>query len=561
MDQITKRLAKLYPENEEETYNQLGLIINEYKNKESIRKKQAKKLSYSEKDTILICYADHIQEEGKKTLTTLHKFLNEYVKGTINKVHFLPFFPFSSDDGFSVIDYYKIKEEFGDWSDVNAVGKDFSLMLDLVINHISAKSEWFSKFLQGDKAYLEYFIAFDKEVDTSQVFRPRTHPLLTPFETKMGKKYVWTTFSADQVDLNFSNPTVFLEMIKVLLFYVEQGAEVIRLDAIGFLWKQLGTTCIHLPQTHEAVKLMRNILEEVAPYVWIITETNVPHKDNISYFGNGTDEAHLVYNFTLPPLLLYTLLSKDSSKLSEWASTLNLPSDKTTFFNFTASHDGIGLTPLKGIADEGITIIADDVLKMGGKVNYRASSGSKPQPYELNIVYLSALGGNIDAFLASQAIALSLQGVPAIYFNSLIGAENWIEGVEKLGYNRAINRQKFDFSKLTTELNDTNSKKSKVYNGYRKLINIRTHEPLFSPHVGQKIISLSPQVFSLVRSNGTGKLMAIINITDTTLEIDSKKVMDVLQKEFVKDLVSNEGLNLKEANSFSILPYQVFWLK
>ncbi|MBP7832179.1 MAG: sugar phosphorylase [Candidatus Levybacteria bacterium] len=549
-----KRLQTIYPDSFPAVATSLTQIANDFKVKNPHL--SSKKLSFSEKDTILITYADHVHDGDKKTLPTMHEFLNKFIKGYINTVHFLPFYPYSSDDGFSVIDYYKIKEEFGTWEDVSRIAKDFDLMFDLVINHTSQHSEWFKEFLKGNPEYENFFIAFDNKVDTSLVFRPRTHPLLTLFETKKGSKYVWTTFSDDQIDLNFENPEVLLEMINVLLFYIENGAKIIRLDAIGYLWKTLGTSSIHLSQTHEVVKLFRDVINEVAPNVWIITETNVPHKDNISYFGNGDDEAHLVYNFTLPPLLLHTMLSSNSSELTKWAQTLAAPGDKTTFFNFTASHDGIGVTPLHGIVPiEDINNLADSVLKAGGKVNFRDTPEGK-KPYELNCVYFSVLNGNIDAFLATQTIQMAMQGVPAIYLNSIIGAQNWTKGVETLKYNRAINREKFDYTALSNSLADSSSVNYSIYSQYTKLLKIRTAEPLFNPLVNQKIHSAGDSVFVIERHSAQNKLFSVTNVTSEPISLD---LSSVLGNTKYTDILENSSL--ENTTDVKLQPYQTMWLK
>jgi sucrose phosphorylase len=460
---------------------------------------------------------------------------------------------------FSVIDYYKVNPDYGTWDDISKIREKFELMFDLVINHVSSKSEWFQKFLQGDEKYKDYFIAFDENPDTSTVFRPRTHPLLTRFETSLGKKYVWTTFSSDQVDLNFKNPEVMLEMIDVLLFYIVKGARVIRLDAIAYLWKELGTNCIHLPETHEFVRLLRDVVEEVCPTVLILTETNVPHKENVSYFGDGDDEAHMVYNFSLPPLLIYSFLKHDSKIISEWARELEEPSRQTAFFNFTASHDGIGVTPLQNIvSDDDIMEIASFVEEKGGKVNYRTVSEDKKKPYEMNIVYLDAFD-DPKAFLCSQAIALALKGIPGIYFNSMIGADNWTEGVELLEYNRAINRKKFDHNILAGELNDPKSMKNKVYGIYRRLLETRINEPLFNPAVDQVISDLGSNVFALVRFTDKGSVMCIFNLSDETTILSGKLVKETLKDQEVVDIITGNDFDLD--SEVKLDPYEFLWLK
>ena len=558
MDQsMREKLEYLYPDGADAVSARLQAMLDDFKGEHPTPPKKSPR--FSESDVVLICYGDHVHEPETRTLQTLHTFLDRYVKGYIPTVHILPFYPYSSDDGFSVIDYYRVKDEFGDWSDVAPIAADFQLMFDLVINHASAKSDWFRKFLAGDPRYRDFFMAFEHPVDVSAVFRPRTHPLLTPVQTAVGKRYVWTTFSVDQIDVNVCNPEVLLEFINILLFYVAQGATIIRFDAIAYLWKQLGTSCLHLPQTHMVVKLLRQILEELAPNVWIITETNVPHEDNVSYFGDGEDEAHLVYNFALPPLLLYSLTTGDATELTQWAQTLTLPSKDTTFFNFTASHDGIGVTALRAmISETEFQRVLDAVQARGGRINYRSAPGQPPVPYELNVVYLNAVGG-IQPFLASQAIALALQGVPAVYFNSLIGAENWEDGVNLLGYNRAINRRKLGYDELSRDLDDPDSTKRRVYHAYAKLLRTRRGEPAFSPLAQQLVLGLDPRVFAVLRSNGTDKVLALTNVSSAEVALDAGRIREELGKGDWQDILSGEPRQLDK--EFRLNPYEVAWLK
>lgn len=562
LESARQKIATLYPDQAEATFARLVHLLDEFAQRHPPRPRPPPGAPpFSERDAVLICYADHVQEPDTPTLRTLGRFLREFAAGGVNAVHLLPFYPSSSDDGFSVIDYTAVKPEFGDWAEVERIGSDFRLMVDLVINHCSAQSPWFQGFLAGDPVYARYFIAFDQPVDTSQVFRPRTHPLLTPFDTAIGRRYVWTTFSADQIDLNFANPEVLLAMVEALLTYLAHGASIIRLDAIAYLWKELGTPCIHLPQTHLVVKLLRDILDAVAPGTWIVTETNVPHRDNISYFGNGADEAHLVYNFTLPPLLLHSVLRQDATDLTRWAGRLSTPSETTTFFNFTASHDGIGVTPLQGVVDEAaIAALAEHAQRRGGRVSYRAVAGGEPRPYELNIVYLDA-AGSVPAFLATQAIQLSLRGVPGIYLNSLIGARNWEEGVARLGYNRAINRQKFAYAPLASALRDERSEQGTVYRGYRHLLATRAAEPLFSPQVPQEVLGLDPRVVAVLRWAGEERLLTLASVAASAVALEAGAVARALEGREARDLLSGKEFRLIEGERLDLAPYQVMWLR
>ncbi|MHC1592177.1 MAG: alpha-amylase family glycosyl hydrolase, partial [Candidatus Helarchaeales archaeon] len=425
---IKKRLEFLYGEQiADTTYQRLKKILTGFKNQHPFK---AQRKIFTEKDVILITYGDMVKTRDEPPLKTIHAFLNRYLKDVINTIHFLPFFPYSSDDGFSVMDYYQVNPDLGSWEDIENVSKDYHLMFDAVINHVSQHSMWFQEYLKGNPKYIDYFIEVDENADLSSVIRPRALPLLKKVETSRGTKYVWTTFSDDQIDLNFKNPDLLLEIIKILLFFVEKGAELIRLDAIAFIWKELGTTCLHLPQVHQIVKLFRDILDYVAPFVVLITETNVPHEENISYFGDGTDEAQMVYQFPLPPLIYDAFVTGNAKYLTAWARDLKSPGEFTTFFNFTASHDGIGVRPLTGLVPEDhLDLLCKITQERGGYVSYKTNSDGTKSPYELNISYFDAINDpakypregdlQVKRFLTTQAIQLSLQGVPGIYFHNL----------------------------------------------------------------------------------------------------------------------------------------------
>jgi glycosidase len=439
-------LEKLYGEKiASNTWQHLQSILDEYRQKITPQNGGANQL-FSEKDSILIAYADQVQEPGKPCLQSLADFLERYIENIIPGVHILPFFPYSSDDGFSIVNYRRVNPHLGDWEDIARLSGKFHLMFDAVINHCSVQSAWFQKFLEDDPNYQSFFILVEGDPDLSDVVRPRALPLLTRFKTASGEKAVWTTFSSDQVDLNYQNPIVLLAIIDLLLFYVSHGAKYIRLDAIAYLWKEIGTPCIHLPQTHLVIRLFRAVLDMVAPQVVLITETNVPHSDNVSYFGDGTDEAQMVYNFSLPPLVLHSLHSGNASAISQWVAGLKAPSQLTTFFNFLASHDGIGLNPVRGIiSDEEIDALVEMTLQNGGVVSYKSNPDGTQSPYELNINFFDALAKmqgefnlniQIDRFLLAHAIMFAVSGVPGIYFHSLFGSRGWREGVEKSGHNR-----------------------------------------------------------------------------------------------------------------------------
>lgn len=461
------------------------------------------------RDALLIAYADQVQSPGEAPLRTLGAFARAHLCGVVSGVHLLPFYPWSSDDGFSVEDYLAVRPSYGTWEDIDALGRDFDLMFDAVLNHMSARSAWFTDFLRGEPTRADFFVSVEGTPDLSSVIRPRALPLLTDFAASGGVRRIWTTFSADQVDLNYANPAVLLASIDVLLAYAARGARFIRLDAIAFLWKRIGTTCLHLPQTHAIIRLWRAVLDAAAPGVLLITETNVPHSDNISYFGNGSDEAQLVYNFALPPLALHALQTGDATHLTRWARTLAPPSGRATFLNFLASHDGIGLNPARGLlSDAEIDGLVQRTLERGGFISYKHLPDGSEIPYEMNINYLDALtrpvepeaeARSVERLGVAHAIQCSLQGVPALYFHSLFGSRGDPAAVAATGIRRRVNRERLGFAALTSELADPGSRRARVFGMLRDQLAQRRAHAAFSPGAPQRVLDLDPRVFALLR--------------------------------------------------------------
>lgn len=495
----------------------------------------------TEKDAMLITYGDTIGSPGRKGLAVLRQFLKKHVGDAVSSIHILPMFPYTSDDGFSVVDYKQINPDLGTWADIALLAEDYGLMFDAVVNHISKSSQWFRAYLDCRPPYTDYFITSDPEADYSAVTRPRALPLLTEFDTAQGKKHVWTTFSEDQIDLNYRCADVLIDMLDVLLTYAKNGARFIRLDAIGFLWKEAGTSCMHLPQTHEVIKLMRTVLEDYAPGTMLITETNVPHRDNISYFGNGSDEAHLVYQFPLPPLVMFSLLKGDAARLTEWAKRLDAPLPGTTYFNFLSSHDGIGFRPTEGILTEDERgFLVESTLANGGAVSYKDNGDGTKSPYELNINYQDALADpeagddvRIARFIAAETILLSMQGMPGIYIHSLLGSRNDCEGMKASGIARRINREKLEYDTLEREL-EGNSSRRIIFDELIRRLRIRGGHPAFSPDAAQEILETDRRVFAVRRTASCGETVtALINVSGdpVALEDDDFAGYDLLRGE------------------------------
>ncbi len=559
---INRRLHKLYsPEIAERAVNDIIDLIFKYKQRIT-----SKEYHLSEKDIILITYGDQVNRAHEATLHTLNTFLDEHLHGIINSVHILPFYPSSSDSGFSVVNYSAVDPHMGSWREIESISADYRLMVDGVINHVSQFSDWFKAFLSGDTYFKDFFTEVDPATDLSKVVRPRATPVLSEFVDYQGRIHnIWTTFSKDQVDLNYKNHRVLRNVLDALFYYIEKGATLIRLDAIAFIWKEIGTECVHLPQTHELIQLMREVLHEVAPEVIIITETNVPHHENVSYFGSGDDEAQMVYNFALPPLLLHSVLHGDTTTLTQWAQTLTLPSDKVCFFNFTASHDGIGLRPVKEIlTSEEVDYLVNTVQEHGGLVSFRTEEDGSESPYELNCSYIDALTHpdeddqtRLKRMLLSQASVLIMPGVPGIYFHSLVGSRNYHDGVKHTGINRTINREKYNVDWLENELSTQGTLAKTLLDSYKRLISIRTNEVAFNPFGTFRFLDLDSRLLIVDQHCGREKehILALHNFANETVTL-------TLPEEYttqMHDLLST--FHLDETREVTLEPYQMIWLK
>ncbi len=558
---LAERLAVLYPDHASELAARIESLIEAKRQESPTTSGDASAVeaptkvhrpALSERDVVLITYADQICGNGSSPLAKLSQWLRDTeLDELFGVVHLLPFCPWSSDDGFSVIDYLEVDPKAGTWDDIAKLSEQVDLMFDLVLNHISQESDWFRRYKQGEEPFTRYFIEVDSNFDTSQVVRPRSLPLVTSLMTTRGTRDVWTTFSDDQMDLNYAEPDLMVAMLDVLLEYAKRGARIIRLDAIAYLWKTSGTTCIHLPETHAAVKLMRDVVTAVYPGTLLLTETNVPHAENVAYFGDG-DEAHMVYQFSLPPLLVDAFVHGDAVWLKKWLSELAPPPPGCTYFNFTASHDGIGVRPLEGLVpDDRFNRMVDAMRDRGGLVGTRRQPDGADVPYELNISYVDALSPTAmtrksDAelharrFLTTQAVMLALQGMPAVYIHSLVGSQNDTAGATESGINRRINRRKFDRQGIDAQVADITSLSGMIYSGYKRLLATRCEVAAFHPEADQAVVADTPdEVLAFTRTSIDGKqeVLVLANFGDEPISVkaidmfgkDRKKVRGLLE--------------------------------
>lgn len=523
---------------------------------------------WDQSDVVLITYGQSIKNHREPPLVTLHRFLNAHLKDVVTSVHILPFYPFTSDDGFSVVDYYEVNPQLGDWSHIEAIATDYQIMFDAVVNHISSASQWFQAFLTSQNDHNLFFTQAELSDDLSEVTRPRTSPLLRRVDTVRGERHVWCTFSHDQVDLNFANPNLLIEIMRVLQYYLDHGALWFRLDAVAFIWKELGTTCINLPQAHELIKLMRFLIEHAEPKAVVVTETNVPIHENLAYFGNA-NEAHVIYNFSLPPLLLHAFLSQDALILKSWLLSLPNLQAGTAYLNFIASHDGIGLRPAEGLlTDSQLEQMKQHVKRSGGLTTDRVLPDGSVKTYEMNVSLFDALSGTFDGvdefqvqrFVSAYGIAFGLAGVPAVYVHSFLATSNDQERFAQTGVNRALNRHEWNEDELEALLADGTSFNARVLQSLCKLLRIRQLQPAFHPNAAQHILHLQKHLLGFYRQDHDSG-QTIFCIYNLSRDVQTVSVVDLNLSCLGSwtNLVNGTCLD-NPSESVQLAPYEFVWL-
>ena len=529
--------------------------------------KRSKNKLWSEKDFLLITYADSIKKNNQKNLITLNSFLKKYCK-EFSYIHILPFFPFSSDDGFAVEDYKKIKIEHGSWKDLKKITKTFDIMVDLVINHCSSKNKLFKNFLEDKNPGKNFFINSEKKFPKSnKIVRPRSSDLSKKVLVDGKNTYVWCTFGHDQVDFDFRNPNVLLYFFEIIKFYLDQDIKALRLDAVAFLWKELGTRCINLPQTHNIIRLIRLIIDRFYNKTLIITETNIPSHENLTYFGNN-NEAHCIYNFSLAPLLIHAVVSGNSFYLKKWSRGMPPAQENNSYLNFLSTHDGIGMRPVEGILPENeIQKYFNFFKKQGGLFSYRTNAGKK-SVYEVNITLLEAFkecyNGKdkfvLERFILAHTILFSMEGIPAIYIQNYLGSKNDNAKVKKTNSFRSINRRNWNFDSLVKILKNKSNINSKILHSLNRLMVLRKKQIAFHPNATQFTLQLGDIFFGIWRQSidRSQSIFCISNLTNVKQKISLLDINLISTNNWF-DILSNKKIkNIGDELLFK--PYQTFWI-
>ncbi len=569
---LFKLLETIYSDNTTEEIDfistQLLQILDDFSEK-SANEEISNKERWNQSHSVLITYADSIYKNGEATLITLRDLLSNYFGSLSNVVHILPFLKSTSDGGFAVSSYETLEEKFGSWDDLKSISKNHNLMADLVLNHVSSSHTWVQEFIKSQEPGISNVFSPDQNLDWSNVVRPRSSSLFSQINTEDGPKQVWTTFGPDQIDLNWHNPKMNLEFLNLIITYLSNGIKWFRLDAVGFIWKESGTTCLHLPKAHSIVKILRFLLTNLLDDGVLITETNVPQKENLSYLI-PEDEAHMAYNFPLPPLLLEAIITSRADILNSWIFDWpKLPSD-TTLFNFTASHDGVGLRALEGLMNEQrIKDLLINCEKRGGLVSHRRLSNGEDKPYELNISWWSAMEDSgrdshryqFERFILTQLLVMALKGVPAFYLPALLASENDIKSFSMTGQRRDLNREKFKLDNLLSVLNNPESNANKNLKFLRNAMDVRSNLEQFHPSSEMKCLSKGrSDIVVIKRGKGPKSIFAIHNMTDNKInyQLNDEDLPNTIDNDFnMQDFLISTKYNLK---NISLDPFQVIWL-
>ena len=540
--------------------NEIIQLINNFN-----KKNPKKKKSISEKTTLVICYGDSVYSEKKKSIRVFQSFFQKKLKNYFNTIHFLPFYPSSSDSGFAVKDHYKVDNKLGNWLDIKSISKSTDVMADMVINHSSARGLWFKNFLKKKVPGKDYFLTVDNKFNTSRVIRPRDHTLLKKIKIFNQSDYLWRTFSPDQIDLNFRNPSVLIQFIKIMIHLINNGVTIFRLDAIAYLWKENGTKCINLKQTHEIIKLLRNIINLLNIQTTIITETNLPENENLSYFGKN-DEANWIYNFSLPPLLIHAFLFENSSYLNKWSKNLPNTKNDNCYLNFIASHDGIGIRPTEGLLNKKtLDNFLNRLKKNGSKFSYRKVQNKAKKVYEANITVFDALKKSdydikgkfyLERYISCHAIMISFEGIPAIYFNSIFGTSNDEAKYIITGNNRDVNRYRWNFKNITNKLKNNKSKQNIFYQNICNLLNIRRKQKAFHPNALRINLNFGRKVYAFKRVS-IDKKQTILCITNLSSKIQKTKISKKYHK--MKNLI-NSKIQIEDKKFLVLRPFETIWL-
>ncbi len=425
-------------------------------------------------EIMLITYADSLG----KNLKDLHTVLNTHYKDAVGGVHILPFFPSSADRGFAPMRYDKVDEAFGDFSDVEAIGKEYYLMFDFMVNHISASSEYFQDFLQKkDKSqYKDLFIRYsefwdggeptEEQVDLIYKRKPRAPYIEVEFADG-SKEKIWCTFCEEQIDLDVTKEKTKAFIRDTLKEMCRHGAAVIRLDAFAYAVKKQNTSCFFIePDIWELLYDIEKIVKEEDAEILpeIHEHYTIPMKI--------ADKGFWIYDFALPVLTLHALYNHTGEYLKRWLEMCPMKQ-----FTTLDTHDGIGIVDVKDLLpDEEIEKVKEQMYKEGANVKkiYSSEAYNNLDIYQVNTTYYSALGNHDDAYLLARAIQFFAPGIPQVYYVGMLAGSNDIALMEETKNGRDINRHYYSVEEVAAQ------QERPVVQKLKELMVLRNTNPAFS---------------------------------------------------------------------------------
>lgn len=465
-----------------------------------------------ENKIMLITYADSMG----KNINELHSILKKYYSKEIGGVHILPFFPSSADRGFAPICYDKVDDTFGTFEDIEKLGKDYYLMFDFMVNHISAQSKYFQDYLKNKEKseYKDFFINYkdfwengeptQEQVDMIYKRKPRAPYIEAEFADGSCEK-VWCTFCEQQIDLDVSKKKTRAFIKETLENMCRHGAAVIRLDAFAYAIKKADTSCFFIePEIWDLLYDIENIVKqnggEILPEIH--EHYTIPMKI--------ADKGFWIYDFALPVLVLHALYNHTGKYLKNWL-------EKCPMKQFTTldTHDGIGIVDVKDLLpDEEIEKVKEQMYCQGANVKkiYSSEAYNNLDVYQVNTTYYSALGNNDDAYLLARAIQFFAPGIPQVYYVGLLAGTNDIALMERTKNGRDINRHYYTMDDVKNE------QERDVVKKLKELMQLRNTHPAFNLD-GEIFIESNDENLAIVRSYGDDKITLQANLSDYSFQI------------------------------------------
>jgi amylosucrase len=525
----------------------------------------------------------------------------------VNMLHVMPILEcpvLASDGGYAVNNFRNVDSRIGSLEDLNELSRDMRernilLTLDVVVNHTSNEHEWAERARNGEARYQDYYYIFDNrhvpdmfEETMPEVF-PETAPHNFTFDEKMNK-WVMTVFNNYQWDLNYSNPAVFIEMLDIILFWANQGADIVRLDAVAFLWKKIGTTCQNEREAHLILQMMKDCCQVTAPGVLFIAEAIVAPVEMIKYFGEDAviaKECEIAYNATLMALLWDAIATNNSKLLNYGIQSLPDKLDRATWLTYIRCHDDIGL----GFDDSDIvragyqpgphrrflldyftgeyegSVARGKPFARNEKNGDARISGSLASLVGLETALESGdedeIDKSIQLILLLHGVIMSFGGIPLLYYGDEIGTINdysYLDNDARARDNRWIHRPRIDWDKVNQRKNH-GTVEQRIFDGMRRLISVRKTIPSFADYNNRTLIDVSNEhLFAFIRYDFTSlneNILVIANFDGRPQKLNLNDLGNRGQFEtaLLRDLASGES-PARFGDHLVIPPYQFYWL-